>query len=408
VPAAPESLLGKRALVVDDNPAGRRILIEQLTLWGLTPTAVGSGQTAKALLVDSLEAGDSFALAVIDANMPGMDGFDLARFIKGQEGLKDMRIVILTSTGYRGDAALCREMGVRAYLTKPVKPTALLEAILLAFGQSPGQQGTAPLITRHTLMTKPRVLKVLLAEDNPVNQKLVVTLLTKRGHQATVASDGKQALEMVKSQEFDLVLMDVQMPVMDGIEATAAIRHWEESSGRRVPIIALTAHAMKGDREKFLGAGMDDYLAKPIDPRTMFRVIEERAGPSPTANGASASRPVEEGSNTWRRLLAKLEGDRQLLDELVGTFVDDSLDKLAQMAQALNKGDAGELAALAHSLRGAAGFLDEGGLTLAAQEIETLAKAGHTEEARSILPRLEHQLQLLARDLGAGHKGESS
>jgi PAS domain S-box-containing protein len=407
VPAAPESLLGKKALVVDDNPAGRRILIEQLTLWGLTPTAVGSGQTAKALLVDALESGDSFALAVIDANMPGMDGFDLARFIKGQEGLKDMRIVILTSTGYRGDAALCREMGVRAYLTKPVKPTALLEAILLAFGESPGQSGAAPLITRHTLMPKPRALKVLLAEDNPVNQKLVLTLLTKRGHQAAVASEGRQALEMVKSQEFDLVLMDVQMPVMDGLEATAAIRKLEEGTGRRVPIIALTAHAMKGDREKFLAAGMDDYLAKPIDPRTMFRVIEEAAGPSPAASGASAPRPVEEGSSTWRRLLAKLEGDRQLLEELVGTFLEDGRDKLAQMAQALAKGDAPAMATLAHSLRGAAAFLDEGGLTQTAQEVEALAKAGRADEAGALLPRLEEQLQLLVRELGAGHKGDT-
>jgi CheY-like chemotaxis protein len=235
-------------------------------------------------LFEAQEAGAPFALILMDMHMPKMDGFELIERIRRGKDSSTATIMMLTSAGHRGDAARCQELGVAAYLLKPIRQSELREAIARVLGARE-QKGAIPLITRYSLYDAREPsssLRVLLAEDNPVNQRLASRLLEKRGHSVVVAANGLEALEMIEKESFDLVFMDVQMPVMDGFEATAAIRKKEASAGVRLPIVALTAHAMKGDREKCLAAGMDGYLTKPIRPQELDEIlrsyIERREG----------------------------------------------------------------------------------------------------------------------------------
>ncbi len=267
-------LRGLTALVVDDNATNRRLLQEILSGWQMRPTLADGGRTALVALDAAAAAGERFALVLIDAQMPEMDGFGLAQELKKRPELAGATIMMLTSAGLRGDAARCRELGIHAYLTKPIAQAELREAVRLALAAGVKQAEGAGLVTRHSLREGRKRLRILLAEDNPVNQKLAVRLLEKLGHRVTVAENGQQALAATRKGEFDLVLMDVQMPGMDGFEVAAAIRLEEESSGAHMPIIAITAHAVKGDRERCLAAGMDGYVAKPVQPKELYAAIE--------------------------------------------------------------------------------------------------------------------------------------
>jgi PAS domain S-box-containing protein len=274
VPRDPTTLRGMRVLVVDDNATNRQILLKMLTNWHTNPQAVDSGARAIAILTDAQGSGRIFPLILLDAQMPEMDGFALAESIKRNPDWKTAKIMMLSSAGQRGDARRCRELGVAAYLTKPVRQEELLEAILTALGTRPTKETVPVLVTRHSLRETSAHLRILLAEDNAVNQMLAVRLLEKRGHSVTVAGNGKEALAALERQSFDLVLMDVQMPEMDGFEATAAIREKEKTSGNHLPVIAMTAHAMVGDKERCLAAGMDDYISKPIRPEELSELLE--------------------------------------------------------------------------------------------------------------------------------------
>ena len=287
-PAPPSSLADLRVLAVDDNATNRRILEEMLWGWRMKPALAEDAQTALTRMEQALNAGAPFALVLTDVNMPGMDGFDLVELIRKHPRLSDATIVMLTSAGQRGDAARCRQLGVAAYLTKPIGETELLEAILRVLGSNPQIKGPA-LVTRHTLREEKRSLRILLAEDNEVNQKLAVHLLEKRGHSVAVATNGREALEWFNRESFDVALMDVQMPEMDGLEATAEIRKKEQSTHHHLPIIAMTAYAMQGDRERCLAAGMDGYIAKPIQPRRLFESLDEMVASS--AGQAEAKPP---------------------------------------------------------------------------------------------------------------------
>jgi PAS domain S-box-containing protein len=264
VPRDPLTLRDMRVLVVDDNATNRQILLKMLANWRTKPTAVESGAKAIISLREAQGLGRNFPLILLDAQMPEMDGFALAECIKRNPEWGAATIMMLSSAGQRGDGKRCREIGVAAYLTKPVRQAELLDAILAALGTSPTKEASRALITRHSLRENSHPLRVLLAEDNAVNQVLAARLLEKRGHRVTVAGNGKEALAALEKDSFDVVLMDVQMPEMDGFEATAAIREIEKTSGNHLPVIAMTAHAMAGDRERCLQAGMDDYIAKPI------------------------------------------------------------------------------------------------------------------------------------------------
>jgi two-component system, sensor histidine kinase and response regulator len=269
--------------VVDDNFTNRRILEEMLTAWRLKPVLAESAPNAMTSLEKALGAGVPFPLVLVDANMPEVDGFALVEQIRRNPGLKGAIIMMLTSASQSGDAARCRELGVARYLTKPIGQSELLDAILQAVGGK--FQAAAPLSGPvHPLPPeRRRGFRILLAEDNLVNRLLAVRLLEKRGHHVQVAGNGREVLEKLETAEFDLVLMDVQMPVMGGFEATAAIREMEKGTGRHIPIIALTAHAVTGDRERCVAAGMDGYVAKPIHPEELFEQIEALIPLAPAA-----------------------------------------------------------------------------------------------------------------------------
>jgi two-component system sensor histidine kinase/response regulator len=259
-------------LIVDDNFTNRKVLHGMLTRWGMKPTAVEGGRAALQALEVAKSTGRPFPLVLLDGQMPEMDGFTLAERIKKDPDLVGAVIMMLTSAGHLGDAARCRALGISAYLVKPIRQGELLQGIcnvLKLATETPG-----PLITRHMLREAASRSHVLLVEDNAINQTLAVRLLEKRGFIVVVAGDGRQALAALKTKEFDLVLMDVQMPVMDGFEATVAIRDGERSTGAHLPIIAMTANAMKGDEERCMSVGMDAYLSKPIRTIELFATIE--------------------------------------------------------------------------------------------------------------------------------------
>jgi signal transduction histidine kinase/CheY-like chemotaxis protein len=273
VPTQPVELANLAALVVDDNATNRRILEEMLLSWQMRPTAADGGQAALNAMQQARDAGNPFQLVLLDAQMPEIDGFELAERIKQNPGLAGAVIMMLTSADQPGDAARCRALGIAVYLIKPVKQSELREAILAVLAAQPKKEARAPLITRHLCGDRQR-LRILLAEYNVVNQTLAVRLLEKRGHTVTVVADGKEVVAALGQQLFDLVLMDVQMPEMNGFEAAAEIRRKEATTGEHIPIIAMTAYAMKGDRERCITAGMDGYISKPIQPRELLETLE--------------------------------------------------------------------------------------------------------------------------------------
>jgi two-component system, sensor histidine kinase and response regulator len=303
IPAAGNSLRGLHALIVDDNLTNRRILVQQLAQWNMTTTDVDSGAKALETITAALAAGTRFEVVLLDAQMPGMDGFELTRRINEIPGAAGAKVLMLTSAGRRGDGERCRQLGIAAYLTKPCKQIDLHDAILIALAAE-RQQGVPapPLVTRHSLREGRHVLRILVVDDNPVNRLLAVRLLERRGHTVNVASNGKYAIQFLREAPQDLILMDIQMPEMDGYEATATIREMEKTSGSRVAIVAMTANAMKSDRELCLRSGMDDYVAKPLDPVELYRVIDtfsprSISSPNPPAGEAAVPAPTLTGGH---------------------------------------------------------------------------------------------------------------
>jgi CheY-like chemotaxis protein len=274
----PADILGKRILVVDDNATNREVLSAYLESWGCRCHVVSGAKEALGMLRGAGETGDPFHLVILDHMMPEMDGEALGRAIKAEPALKDTVLVMLTSWGRRGDAARVKEIGFSAYLTKPVKHSQLFDCLVTVLGKGAGrakEDKKPPLVTRHTLAEAKRRVRILLVEDNIVNQKLAVRLLEKMGYRPDAVGNGKEAVEALEMVPYDVVLMDVQMPEMDGYEATRVIRDPESQvRNHEVPIIAMTANAMKGDRERCLEAGMDDYISKPIEPKKLLEVIQ--------------------------------------------------------------------------------------------------------------------------------------
>lgn len=275
--ASAEILREAKVLVVDDNRTNRRILEGMLRRWQLNSKCVESGDEALAELSAAREVGEPYTLILTDVRMPGMDGFALVERIRQKPELSTATIMMLTSAGRRGDAELCRQLGVAAYLLKPIRPSELHQAIARILGARQ-QQGAIPLGTRCSIQNTrapSEAMDILLAEDNHVNQLLATRLLEKRGHRVIVAANGREALNALAKENFDIVLMDIQMPEMDGLEATEKIREKEKSAGGHQAVVALTAHAMKGDLERCLAAGMDGYLTKPIRPQELDELLEK-------------------------------------------------------------------------------------------------------------------------------------
>src|SRR6266849_938451 len=373
------ALGGRRMLIVDDNQTNRRILREMLAAEGIN---VDEASTAAEGL-DALRR-VRYDLAILDVQMPDMDGFQLATALRGEKKIARTRLLMLTSAGQRGDGERCRELGIRAYLTKPLSRADLLEALGTVLGAS-DDGGGSEVITRHTIAESRKSLRVLLAEDNPVNQQVAVAMLVKRGHEVHVSSNGREAFDAVKERDYDVVLMDIQMPEMDGFEATHAIRAMPK--GKDLPIIGLTAHALSGERERCLLHGMTDYLAKPFKAHELFALVEGTAEPkaATAAPLATLTPPVDlEGFRTTLREA----GAEQALYSIVDTFVRQAPDRLAALATAVTRGTGDDIAKAAHVYRGAAATIGARGLAELLEHVETTARAGEVEEARDTFERV--------------------
>ncbi|QEH36332.1 Signal transduction histidine-protein kinase BarA [Aquisphaera giovannonii] len=396
------SLRDLPVLAVDDNETNRAILREVLSHWGMSPKLAPDAETALRMMALAAAAGSPFAVVVSDVMMPGMDGFELAERIRDRPELSGAAVILLSSAGARDDDARGRRCGAAAFLTKPAKQSELLDAIMTAVSALPREArpaGSRPVGPEGPAAPGPaRALRVLLAEDNATNQVLAISLLERDGHLVEVAPNGKEALDALAARPFDVVLMDIQMPVMDGFEATALIREREGRSGGHVPIIAMTAHAMKGDRERCLESGMDGYVAKPIRAADLRRALEEvvpagigepsSPGPGPSTPAASA---VDRAA-----LLARVGGREDRLRTIVRVFLDESSKLLAEMQAAIDAGDAGSLGRSAHSLKGAAGLFEAPDLVQAAVVLESMGRSGDLSGAGDAYLRLRDEAGRLA------------
>ncbi len=405
-------LKGTNVLVVDDNRTNRRILEGLLTNWGMKSTLASDGESALAALQAAREDGHPFQLILADMHMPKMDGFALIERVERDPSAKTPAIMMLTSGGHRNDAARCEDLGVAAYLLKPVRRAELREAIERVLGAATENRQEA-LITERTLEHRRDTvcaLNILLAEDNDVNQKLATRLLEKRGHQVTVAGNGLQALNALGQARYDLVLMDVQMPEMDGIEATAALRAREEGTGQHLPVIAMTALVMQGDRERCLAAGMDGYLTKPIRPRSLDEVLDQytaqkRQGGSVHEQAVKTpghtSRTVKQESVNGHELLERVGADREFLTELVSLFREDGPKQLNRIKAALEKKDPSEVLRGAHSLRGTLANLAARPAADLAAQIEHAGKSEDLSRAKAAFETLDLELPRVLEALSA-------
>jgi PAS domain S-box-containing protein len=399
---------GMPVLVVDDNCTSRRLLKELTRNWGMVPTCVAGGQEALSTLEAAREAGDAFALAIVDSRMPEMDGFTLVGRVKEMPGNENLAIIMLTSAGQVGDGARCRELGVSGYLMKPTKKSDLWDAIQIALGRPLSEGAAKDLITQHSLRETRRSLRVLVAEDSAVNLKLVVRMLEKRGHVVTAVENGKEAVERLEAGGvFDVVLMDVQMPEMDGFEATTAIRNKEQSTGEHIPIIAMTAHAMKGDRERCLAAGMDLYVSKPIRAGDLFQALEKVA----PQTGAKEEAPTGEEEFSESQIMdiegaiKHLEGDLDLFREIAEMFLDQSPELMLRAREALDRKDHRTLERMAHTIKGSVGNFAAEPAYSAAQDLERIGRDNRMDRAEEAWERLQEEIEKLKPALQALGRG---
>jgi two-component system sensor histidine kinase/response regulator len=399
-PAKPEDLRDLRVLVVDDNGTNRHILQETLANWRMKPTAVDGGQAALVEMMSAADEAAPFRLVLLDAHMPEMDGFAVAERIRRTPELAGATIMMLSSADQNNQAARCRELGLDVYLVKPVRQSELLAAIRNALGAQPAEEAESEMNTRQVSRAGGRRLCILLTEDNPINQRLAVRLLEKRGHAVEVAANGRQAVDLLEQKRFDVVLMDCQMPEMNGFDATALIRERERASGGRTPIIAMTAYAMKGDRERCLEAGMDAYITKPIRTDELFQTIEYLTS-TPAAEAGADGEASTGGAFDLSALIECTDGDAELARELVGIFLDDCPRLLSEIRESVMRGDGGALGLAAHTLKGTLGYFSNAGAVEAAQRLETMGVNDDLVGAREALAELEKTIERLQPSLAA-------
>jgi signal transduction histidine kinase/DNA-binding response OmpR family regulator len=405
----PPDVRGIPVLVVDDNATNRRILAEHLFRFGMRPIAVEGARAALQELERAKATHTPFGLIIVDYHMPGMDGLMLAERIREMPGLSGSTVMMLSSGGQSGDAARCRELGLAAYLTKPISQKVLYQTVIqMLGGQNPRAKSTpaprmeAPMSlpsSHRSPATDRAPLRVLLAEDNLVNQKLAVTLLQKRGHTVTVANDGEEALQTLERSAFDVVLMDVHMPRMGGFEATTAIRERERRTGAHLPIVALTALAMNGDRDECLRAGMDAYVSKPINSAELFGTLERlfpnRSGAvTPGRTAATRARTRGEMLDV-QKLEQNMDGDAEMLRDIVETFLRDLPQRERELQESLARRDAPTLARAAHTMKGLLLTLGAKPAADVALQLEILARCGNLSEAEGLAKELRLELTQL-------------
>lgn len=419
-PALPVAeIRGLRVLVVDDNPTNRRILESFLSRMDMSCDSAPSAEDALVALDGAHGSERPYDMAILDVLMPDVDGFELAERIREDERFDDLVLITLTSAGRPGDGALCESLSIGSYLLKPITPTELRDAILLTVARDRDAPSEG-LVTRHSLREAWQSLRVLLAEDNPVNQRLAVVILERLGHEVTVVSTGRQAVEAVSSSDFDLVLMDIQMPEMGGVEATERIREREAAGGGHIPIVAMTAHAMAGDRARFLSAGMDEYISKPISQERLREVVRSLGARGPAgapSKGAAesgvapASRPPADTPDSRTSgtpspfdralLLERIESDAKLLDTLVGVFKEDRIGLMAAIEEAIRAHDADALAAAAHAMKGALGVFCAEPARQIAEQLEHAARSGTVDDAPALREALGTALSRTVEGLDA-------
>jgi CheY-like chemotaxis protein/HPt (histidine-containing phosphotransfer) domain-containing protein len=384
----PADLAGIEVLAVDDNQVNRELLNHLLPQWGLRPTIVSDPQEALRLFEQSVAHRQPFPLVLLDQNMPGMSGVDLAQRIARVAAPRLPGMLILSSSPLPADSLQANDLGIR-YLAKPLRRSALQESIRLALGAAASShKKPAP------AHTPSRTLQVLLVEDNLVNQKLSERLLTKMAHHVTLAVNGRQAVDLVSGRKFDLILMDIQMPVMSGIEATRLIRDSEAGSGRHVPIIAMTAHAMAGDAEKFFEAGMDGYVSKPVRPNFLCAEIDRLTSAQSTTEIQPMNAPNDPtaalGVNL-AELLDRVDHDRELLRDLLLIFKEEFPRYFQALQEAVSLADTPKVASVSHALKGMLSNLAATRAAACAAELEQLARAKKVDCFAKALVAFEHE-----------------
>jgi two-component system sensor histidine kinase/response regulator len=404
--ALPESefVRGMRILVVDGSPASRRVLVTPLAQWGASVDSVDFAAAALDAMRSRLRSSDPYVLVVLDGQLPETDGYELARLVRDDAELRNARLIMLTSGATEDERRRCRELDVSALLAKPVRQTDLVRAIETALLDEPGGQPTGPAPQSAPPAGNLPPLRVLVAEDDAVNRTVVVRMLEKRGHKAYIAADGARALEFLGMATFDLVLMDVQMPLISGLQATAAIRLDEERTKRHQPIIAMTAHAMKGDQERCLAAGMDGYVSKPVRGGALFSEIESvlgRARPAgrqtPSGDDGHELVPIDRSD-----LLDRCGGDETLLKEVIGLFLGSVDEQLASVRLAMETADAARIERVAHGLKGSLTSIAARPAAEAALALERAGHDGRLDIVRALVDDLGARIDVLTpllRDL---------
>ena len=398
-----------RVLVIDDSAANRGFLSEMLHGFGCVPEQSGGGREGIEKLRAAEAAGDPFDLVLLDVQMPEPNGLDILRSIREKGHLSSPAVILLSPVDRVGEFANNRELGWQAYVTKPVRQSSLLNAVLTATGRPPLETdgaGFGSALDPGSDADPVQPLRIIVAEDNEINRHLSRTLLERQGHKVTVVKNGKEALDLLEKIECDLLFTDIQMPVMDGIETTAAIRC--DSRWARLPIIAMTAHAMKGDRERFLEAGMDDYVSKPIRAADVQAAIRRRivgrdeqvlSPPSDATQEISVLSPGDVLNP--EAALEHLDGDREMLKDLVDLLIEKTTDDIAQMAESIRRGDCEALCTTAHSVKGTAANIGAGRLSDAARRMEEAGKNGDLPGAEEVLVLLKSEMSSLAEQIEA-------
>jgi len=400
--SVPADIRGKRVMVVDDNKTNRTILVKMLESFGCSAEAVESGDEAIKILKRAVHKEKLFDLVLLDMQMPEMNGEETLRIFKDDPEIKDVAVVMLTSVGVRGDASRLETLGCAAYLLKPIKQSQLFDTIItvLSRQKAGAKEKPVPIVTRHTIAEQKRQrIRILIAEDNFMNQKLAVTLLKRVGYSVDAVENGRKAIEALNRTSYDLILMDVQMPEMDGFEATRAIRE-REGEEKHMPIVAMTAHAMKGDQERCLQAGMDDYISKPIEPQELFGAIEKWTKSSdrkkfiPPDDKSEKDAHLKDVPVDIESALNRFDGDKDFFKGMLQDFLDYTPKQLQILDEAVEKGDAKAVEKEAHSLKGVAGNLSAKPIADLALKLELLARtkdlAGAKEAIRNLRAQLAH------------------
>lgn len=406
-----QDIRGMRILVADDNQTNRTILIKMLESFGFNAKAVSSGAEAISELKSAADA-NPYKMLILDMQMPGMDGEHTTIIIKNTPEIKDISIVMLTSMGRRGDAARLQGLGCSAYLVKPVKQSLLFDTIAAVAGMGKVEEGgrKAVLFTRHSIAEmRLSNVNMLLVEDNPVNQKMTEAMLKKAGFYVDIAENGKKAVEAVERKNYDVIFMDIQMPEMDGFEATKTIRSIEKADKRNI-IIAMTAHAMPGDREKCIKAGMDDYIAKPIDPKELFDIIKKWIKPKIEGDETVHSNTDPKGDMQtelqqkagedeppvdMKKAMSRVGNDMTFFKEMVKEFINYIPEKLNLISDGIKAGDFDAIQKNAHNIKGAAGNLSAVRLHSLSLELENKGREKNISGAEDLMAELKREMERL-------------